>query len=242
MLLPLAGVAGTLQGGIEDVAVLGAAVALVDLVLKELRFPGEGHGAALDDADALGGGEDGVTVGIDSDGANVVAGQPAEALAVFPILAVVADGADLGAEPDRAVLAGDEGGEVVVGETIGAGVEFPLPVLAAGALGAGEPEAAPSVEGDAADVVRRPTAAGVPGVDGVPATGGQLEEQAGEGGDGDAAVGGNGDLADRLVGSVQPCEAGIGHELSGLQDIEAGVGGEHRLGAAGGEVIQLGGR
>ena len=54
-----------------------AAVALVDLILKEFGLLGKGHGTALNDADAGGSGKPRVAIAIHGDGAHIVVGQPA---------------------------------------------------------------------------------------------------------------------------------------------------------------------
>jgi hypothetical protein len=96
------------NGDAEDVAVGGTAVAFVDFVFEEACFFGERCGAPGDAADAIGSGEPGVVLGVDGDPADVVSGEPAEALAVLPICAVEVDGAFGGADPDASVAGGCE--------------------------------------------------------------------------------------------------------------------------------------
>ncbi|MGC4054010.1 MAG: hypothetical protein QM757_33405 [Paludibaculum sp.] len=164
---PFAEVAGLFQHDRMDIAIGCAAVALVDLGFKNTGLFGESHGLALNHGEPLRCGDPGVAVGVHRNGADIVVGQPAQALAVLPHLTVEADGALMRSEPDHTVLTGCHGGEVVVGQALAAGIEGPdCAVQDADPLRAGEPQPVFRIEGDAADI------------DGRPALGGRFREEA----------------------------------------------------------------
>src|SRR5207247_439548 len=139
-------------------------------------------------------------VRVDGDRADLVVGQPAQALPVLPRLAVVADGADASAKPDDAGLARRDRREVVVRKSFGAGEEGPpVAIEAAGALRACEPETVLRVEDDTANIIRRPASIATLREHALPVTAGGFQIEPGCSGSGNAAIARDCRLADVAI-------------------------------------------